>query len=195
MKYFIPIILGSTRRERQSLKVAKFVLNRMKQDPSLETELLDLEEYNFPIMEERLRFRGDPPPGLQEFSKKIDLADSLVIVSPEYNHGYPGVLKNALDYLLPEYERKPFGFVTVSASGFGGINCLSQLRLVCLGMGGFPIPESFSVSKVQKAFDDNGNPTDSSTERRFIDFLEDLKWFTEATQVQKSKDKEKSKAA
>ena len=50
------------------------------------------------------------------------------------------MLKNALDYLLPEYKRKPFGIVTVSAGGLGGVSCLAQLRLVTLGLGGFPIP-------------------------------------------------------
>ena len=122
MPYYIPIIAGSTRRDRQSIKVARFVLARLQQRKSVQTELLDLLEYNFPIMEERLHRRDDPPPRLQEYADKIARADSLIIVTPEYNNGYPGVLKNALDYLLPEYERKPIGIVTVSAGGFGGIN-------------------------------------------------------------------------
>ena len=100
---------------------------RLQQFPAVQTELLDLLEFNFPIMEERLHRRDDPPPHLQEFGEKIGRADSLVITTPEYNNGYPGVLKNALDYLLPEYERKPIAIVTVSAGGFGGINCLAQL--------------------------------------------------------------------
>lgn len=82
------------------------------------------------------------------------------------NNGYPGVLKNALDYLLPEYKRKPIGIVTVSAGGFGGINCLAQLRLVALGMGAFPILAALPVSRVQDAFDDAGNPLDQSFEKR-----------------------------
>ncbi len=71
--------------------------------------------------ENRLHRRDDPPPRLQEYAAKIARAASLIIVAPEYNNGYPGVLKNALDYLLPEYERKPIGIVTVSAGGYGGI--------------------------------------------------------------------------
>src|SRR3954454_1616031 len=133
--FYIPIIVGSTRRDRQSIKAAKFVLAKLKQRKNVECELLDLLEYNFPIMEERLHHRDDPPPGLQEYAAKIARADSLIIVTPEYNNGYPGVLKNALDYLLPEYERKPIGIVTVSAGNFGGINCLAQLRLITLGLG------------------------------------------------------------
>ena len=64
----------------------------------------------------------------------------LSLVTPEYNNGYPGVLKNALDYFLPEYRRKPVGIVTVSSGGFGGINALAQLRLVLFLMGAYPIP-------------------------------------------------------
>src|SRR5438128_5861663 len=115
-------------------------------------------------MEERLHRRDDPPPGVKEFGEKIGRADSFIIVTPEYNNGYPGVLKNALDYLLPEYKRKPIAVVTVSAGGFGGINCLAQLRLVALGMGALPSPAALLVSRVAESFDEDGNPKAPSYE-------------------------------
>jgi NAD(P)H-dependent FMN reductase len=186
-RFYIPVIEGTTRRGRESIKVARFVYERLRQRETVETELLDLAEYNFPIMEERLRFRDDPPPRLQEFSEKIERSDSLVIVTPEYNNGYPGVLKNALDYLLPEYKRKPIGIVTVSAGGFGGINCLAQLRLVTLGMGAFPIPAALPVSRVQSSFDAEGNSLDPSFEKRAAAFIDEVLWFAEAISVQKAK--------
>lgn len=152
--FFIPVILGSTRKGRQSIKPAQYILRRLRQQSQVETELIDLAEYDLPIMEERLRFLKpvEVPPHLLAFSEKIVRADSIVIVSPEYNNGYPGVLKNALDYLLPEYKRKPIAIVPVSAGGFGGLNCLAQLRLVILGMGArrsrpvCPSPTSATVS-------------------------------------------------
>ncbi len=189
MAFYIPIIVGSTRRDRQSIKVARFVLARLRSRPGVETELLDLLEHNFPIMEERLHRRDDPPPGLQEYAGKIARADSLIIVTPEYNNGYPGVLKNALDYLLPEYERKPIGIVTVSAGNFGGINCLAQLRLVTLGMGAFPIPENLSVSRVQDSFQEDGTPNEPAYEKRGAVFLDEVLWFTEAIAERKARDK------
>src|SRR5579859_7319537 len=189
--YYIPIIAGSTRRDRQSIKVARFVLARLQQREGVQTELLDLLEYNFPIMEERLHRRDDPPPRLQEFGDKIGRADSFVIVTPEYNNGYPGVLKNALDYLLPEYRRKPFGIVTVSAGGFGGINCLAQLRLVIIGMGAFPIPAALPISRVQEMFADDGSVKDPSFDKRAQAFFAELLWFTEAVAVQKKKGRAK----
>ena len=160
----------------------------MRQREGVETELLDLLEYNFPIMEERLHHRDDPPPRLKEYADKIARADALIIVTPEYNNGYPGVLKNALDYLLPEYERKPVGIVTVSAGGFGGINCLAQLRLVTLGMGAFPIPESLPVSRVRDSFKEDGTPNDPAYEKRAAVFLDEVLWFAEAIADRKAKE-------
>jgi len=186
--FYIPIIAGSTRRDRQSIKVARFVLKKTQAREGVQTELLDLLDYNFPIMEERLHLRDDPPPRLKEFGEKIGRADSIIIVSPEYNNGYPGVLKNALDYLLPEYERKPFGIVTVSAGGFGGLTCLAQLRLVAIGMGAFPIPENLAVSRVRDSFKEDGTPNDPSYEKRAAAFLDELLWFTEAIADRKAKD-------
>ena len=187
-RFYIPVILGSTRRGRQSPKVARFVAERMRRHERIETEILDLAEYDFPIMEERLRFLDDPPPGLREFAARVARSDALVIVTPEYNNGYPGVLKNALDYLLPEYRRKPVAIVTVSAGGFGGLNCLAQLRLVTLGMGAFPIPAALPVSRVQDSFDEDGNPKDESYEKRAQSFISEVLWFAEAVAVQRAKE-------
>jgi len=186
--FYIPIIAGSTRRDRQSIKVARFVLKKTEARQGVQTELLDLLEYNFPVMEERLHLRDDPPPRLKEFGQKIGRADSIIIVSPEYNNGYPGVLKHALDYLLPEYERNPFGIVTVSAGEFGGLTCLAQLRLVAIGMGAFPIPENLAVSRVRDSFKEDGTPNDPSYEKRAAAFLDELLWFTEAIADRKAKD-------
>jgi hypothetical protein len=85
----IPIVLGSTRIGRQSLKVARFILSTMTVDPRIKTELLDLGDYDFPIMEQRLSEMQTVPPGLQSFSDKLEQADGLVVVSPEYKGGVP----------------------------------------------------------------------------------------------------------
>ena len=127
----IPVLLGSVRRKRQSPKVARWITEALQADDRITSELLDLEGLALPIMEERVRMRDDSPPGAVKLSEALAAADSLVIVSPEYNNGYPGVLKNALDYLLPELKRKPVGIVTVSAGGFGGVSCLAQFGWCC----------------------------------------------------------------
>lgn len=184
--YFIPVILGSTRRNRESAKVARFALDCLGRTDQVQTELIDLKEFDLPMMEERLRFRDDAPANVLKFSARINQADSIVIVTPEYSGGYPGVLKNALDYLKPEYKRKPFGIVTVSAVETGGILCLNALRQVVLNLGGVPIPASLMVARVKEAFDAAGKPTNPAFSNQSRLFFEELLWFTEAFARQKN---------
>src|SRR5437016_13360126 len=124
--FYIPVILGSIRRNRESAKVAKFAVNWLRRLEGVSTELLDLREFNLPMMEERLRFREDAPASALELSARINRADSIVIVTPEYSSGYPGVLKNALDYLKPEYKRKRRPFKWQPRRGF---DCPDRLVL------------------------------------------------------------------
>jgi NAD(P)H-dependent FMN reductase len=183
----IPVLVGSVRRKRQSVKVAKWVHRLVNEKTRVEGRLIDLEGLALPIMEERLRVRDDPPPGAVELGEVVAAGDGLIIVTPEYNNGYPGVLKNALDYLLPELERKPVGIVTVSAGGFGGINCLAQLRLVLLAMRAVPVPASLPISRVNQSFTDDG-PTDPDFAARAGRFLDELVWWTQAAVRQKAGD-------
>jgi NAD(P)H-dependent FMN reductase len=184
--YFIPVILGTTRRNRESAKVAQFALNSLKHLDQVRTELLDLKELDLPMMEERLRFRDDAPASVLGFSSRISEADAIVIVTPEYSGGYPGVLKNALDYLKPEYKRKPFGIITVSSVETGGILCLNGLRQVVLHLGGVPIPASLLVARVQESFDSAGKPTNPQFAQHARKFFDELMWFTEALSGKRS---------
>jgi NAD(P)H-dependent FMN reductase len=183
--FYIPLILGSIRRNRESAKVAKFALGWLQQLPTVRTELLDLKELCLPMMEERLRFRDDAPLSVREFSSRIGRADAILIVTPEYNGSYPGVLKNALEYLKPEYARKPFGIVTVSAAETGGILCLVALRQMVLHLGGVPIPASLLVARVQESMDGNGKSVDPAFRERAQTFFDELLWFTEALAAQR----------
>ena len=185
---YVPIIVGSVRRGRSSIRAARYILERLRRSGQMEVELLDLLEYNFPIMEERLRLRDDPPPRLAEFAAQVERGDALVIVTPEYNNGYPGVLKNALDYLLPEMRRKPVGIVTVSSGVVGGANCLAQLRLVMFGMGAVPIPARLLVSKVNETLSEDGTPLDPAFDRRAQPFVDELVWFATAISAQRSRE-------
>lgn len=185
--FYIPVILGSIRRSRESLKVARFVQACLEETRRVNTELLDLKDLDLPMMEERLRFRTDPPSAVQELSAKIDRAHAIVIVTPEYNSGYPGVLKNALDYFRDEYRRKPFAIITVSSAWSGGILCLAALRQVILHLGGIPIPATLPISRVQELFDDDGRPRELKLRQRARAYFDELLWFTEALTEQKKK--------
>ena len=175
-RWTIPVLIGSVRRGRQTPKAALFIKERMESTGEVTAPLLDLREINLPVMEERLEYREDPPPGLQFLSDRIRSGDGLVLVSPEYNNGIPGVLKNALDYLYGEFHRKPVGIVTVSNGPYGGINALAQLRLVLLAMGACPIPARLPVGNIETTLGEDGTTDRESLRKRADEFIRELLW-------------------
>ncbi len=170
------VILGSVRQGRKSDRVATFVMNRLAEQPDVAAELADLDAIDLPVMEERLGRIDPPPPGLAALGAAIKGADAVVVVSPEYNHGYPGVLKNALDYFLPEFKRTPVAIVTVSGGGHGGVNAWAQLVTVLVYMGALVLPQTVAVSKVQDAFDEHGNALDQAYVKRVDGMVTELLW-------------------
>ena len=172
----ILVILGSVRRGRVSNRVATFVMGRLAVMAGVQAELVDLDALDLPVMEERLGRIDPPPPGVAELGAAIAVADGVVIVSPEYNHGYPGVLKNALDYYLPEFRRTPVALVTVSSGGHGGVNAWAQLVTVLVYMGAFVLPQTVAVARAQDAFDAEGRAVDQAYVRRVDGMLAELTW-------------------
>jgi len=136
----IKVIVGSTRANRFSDKPAAWIFDAAKERADLDVELLDLRDYPLPFFEEGL------PPGLakdqyadpivQKWRDKILEADGFIICTPEYNHGYPAVLKNALDYTYFAWARKAVSFV--SWGGAGGTRGVEQLRLVAVELDMVP---------------------------------------------------------
>jgi NAD(P)H-dependent FMN reductase len=177
----IPVLLGTVRTARRSEHVARWVLGELLARPDVSTKLIDLDDFHLPVMEERLSEHASPPPGATDLAARLARADGLLIVTPEYKGAYPGSLKNAFDYLdAGVFRRMPIGIVTVSAGGFGGVNCLAQLRLVCLAMGGSPLPMTFAVSNIQKAFDEQGRLLEPTLPTKLAPFLDELIWHTRA---------------
>lgn len=117
--YKIAIVSGSARTGRQTPKAVNYLAQVLsKREEVTEAKVLDVKDYNFPIMEERLGKDPNPPEGLAEFGKILADADALVFASPEYNGSFSGALKNTLDYFRAEYGKKPIGIMTVSAGKF-----------------------------------------------------------------------------
>jgi len=106
----IEILSASVRRERKSHQVALYFKDYLESNLLSTVGILDLKEYNFPLFDERLQFQASPTPKMIDFAEKIKAADGVIIVTPEYNGGYPASLKNAIDLLHPEWHRKP-GYV------------------------------------------------------------------------------------
>lgn len=176
----IPVILGSVRHGRRSERVARFLVGKLEEHPEVETELLDLLEYDFPIFRERLRYLDDPPADLVDFAERVDRGDALVIVSPEYNKSYPAALKNALDALGPEVKDKPIGIASVSVGAFGGLVVVQALRITMLNLGAVPVPGYFPVPHADENFDADGTPTDPKYHERADRLVTELVEFAEA---------------
>lgn len=172
----ILLILGSVRRGRMSDRVATFVMSRLAATAGVTAELVDLAAIDLPIMEERLGRIDPAPPGVAELGAKIDAADAMIIVSPEYNHGYPGVLKNALDYFYAQYKRTPVALVTVSAGGHGGVNAWAQLVTVLVQLGAIVLPVTVAVSHVEKSFSPEGEALDPAYVTRTDGLIAELVW-------------------
>jgi NAD(P)H-dependent FMN reductase len=183
------MLLGTSRVGCRSARVALGLLGALATRGGTDTQLIDLAILDLPVMRHRLGDSESPSIRAIELSEKLAAADGLLIIAPEYKNGYPGSLKNALDYLPAGIlKRKPIGIVTVSSGGFGGLNCLAQLRLVCLAMGGIPIPATLPVSHVEEAFDPDGGVRDPKLAARIGPFLDELVWYTEALVRQRARD-------
>src|ERR1700731_5422447 len=167
---FIPVILGTARQGRESEHVAQLVFEQTKKRAQVETELIDVRK--LPL---RLDDAGEQmkDPG---FSATIERCDGVIIVTPEYNHGYPGLLKHALDMNLKEYIHKAVGICGVSAGPFGGARVIEHLLPVMRELGLVTIFEDVNFSNVQKLFGENGELLDQSFVRRVNEFLDELLW-------------------
>src|SRR5881394_377116 len=143
---FIPVILGTARKGRRSENAAHFVFEETKKRAGVETEFVDI--CKIPM---RLDDAGEQMKD-QAFSDLVKRADGLVLVVPEYNHGYPGLLKHALDMNLEEYLHKAVGICGVSAGLFGGARAIESLLPVMRELGLVTIFWDVTFGKVQKLF-------------------------------------------
>jgi NAD(P)H-dependent FMN reductase len=143
----IKIIVGSTREGRFSDKAATWIAEEIKEKEKVIVEILDLRDYNMPFFNESISPANKKEPYKNEtvalFTKKIQEGDAFIIVSPEYNHGIPGVLKNALDWVYQEWNNKPVAFV--SYGSVGGARVIEQLRLVAIELQMAPIRNAVHI--------------------------------------------------
>ncbi len=169
---FIPVILGTTRKGRASENVAKFVLGEVQKREGVESELIDIQSLRLPS--------DDAGEAIKEakFSATIGRADGLILIVPEYNHGYPGLLKHVLDTNLKEYIHKAVGVCGVSAGGFGGVRVIENLLPVLRELGLVTIFWDGNFSGAQKLFDTDGRLQDESYVRRIDKFIGELVWMS-----------------
>ena len=169
---FIPVILGTVRQGRASENVAKFVYEETKKRDGVTTELIDLRDLKLAIDDAGEAIKD------AKFSETIQRADGLVLVVPEYNHGYPGMLKHVLDSNLKEYIHKAAGICGVSAGGFGGTRMIQNLLPVLRELGLVTIFWDGNFSGARNLFDAEGKLLDQSYVQRIDKFLGELIWMS-----------------
>ncbi|MEI8175038.1 MAG: NAD(P)H-dependent oxidoreductase [bacterium] len=143
----IKVILSSVRDNRFGDKPAKWIAELAKKVEGFSVEVLDLKDYKLPIFAEAVSpsyVSGDyGKPDVDKWAKKIAEADGFIFVLPEYNHGYPASLKNNIDYLSKEWNKKPLSIVAYGSTG--GARATQQLREVCIELQMAPIRNSVHI--------------------------------------------------
>jgi NAD(P)H-dependent FMN reductase len=163
-KMLVQIIMGSTRQGRSSDKIAHAIKTMIDARGDVKTELVDLRDYPLPFLYEEVapsRRTVITDSAIQKWSDKIKQGDAYIIVAPEYNAGYPGVLKNALDMLYKEWENKPVGLVGYSGGPSGAAAMLVQLRVVAQELGMVPVQAEVRIPTSWKAFNAKGQLVDA----------------------------------
>jgi NAD(P)H-dependent FMN reductase len=182
----IALFVGSVRRDRQGIKVARWIERKLL-ERNHTVYFIDPLELNLPLLDRMYKEMSDPSPKLKDIWIKIKDAEGYLAVTPEYNRSTSAAMKNTLDHFLEEYYFKPSAIVSYSAGIFGGINAAQQLRLVFAELGAPSIPSSFAISRVMNSFSQSGDLIDTSYDKREIRFLTEFEWYIEAFKCQREK--------
>jgi len=171
---FLPILLGTTRLKRESIKAAKLVEKVGKDIEGIEVQLVDPVNYIFP-------FDGNDPENKDpRYSTLTKKADGFFIVTPEYNHSFPGTLKRMLDSELSNYIHKPVAFAGVSNGIFGGARAIEALTTTVREMGMVATFSDVYFPEVQNLFDEEGEIKDEGYIRRIKHAYTELIWVAKA---------------
>ncbi len=173
-RLLLPVLLGTNRKNRNSVRPARWLIGEMEKRAEIQTRLFDATDFALP--------HDDYGQGIKdlfpEWRDTIIQADGLVIVTPEYNHGYPGSLKAILDLLLKEYIHKAVAFVGVSAGPWGGTRVIEAMVPMVRELGLAVTFSDLNFPSVQKTFDADGKLLDQAFEKRAKDFLDELVWMS-----------------
>lgn len=187
-KLHIAVIYGSVRKEREGIRGARFIVNKIKERGN-EVQFVDPCEIKLPMLDKLYEEyeKGKAPEDMEKLAKILKKADAYVIVTAEYNHGVPPALKNLLDHYMGPGFFKPAGIVSYSTGGFGGVRAAEQWRSILPEMGMPTIPSMFPMPKVGKTFDEEGKALDEKIEKRVKKFLDELEWYAYALKVARKK--------
>jgi NAD(P)H-dependent FMN reductase len=182
------VIVGSTRPGRAADLVVPWVMSRARAQDGFDVELADLRDWPLPIFTEHAGTIGDladptySEPLVRAWNQKVKQADAFIVVTPEYNHSIPAVLKNAIDsvWLSFGFRNKPVAAVGYSGSIGAGIRAIEHLAHVFVEAEAVPLRNTVVIPFVREAFGADGEPADPELGIRLQVMLEDLDWWSAA---------------
>lgn len=170
----IIVILGTPRQGRLSEPAAHLIMEKLSRHGDIAAELIDIRALSIPVDDAGRQIQ------IHGFAEEIEAADAMIIVSPEYNHGYPGLLKHVLDTRLREYRHKAVGIVGISKGSFGGARMIENLLPVLRALGLVVISRDVNIGNVREAFDESGHLVNPAYEQRIDKFITELIWMAKA---------------
>lgn len=169
---YIAVIAGTVREGRKSIHAAKLVAEIGNQIPGIKTELVDPKDFNFPS-------DGDSDDAKDpEYSEITKKADGFFIVTPEYNHSFPGTLKRMLDSELANYKHKPVALAGVSSGDFGGVRAIQSLVPVTRRIGMVNVFADVQFQRSKEIFNEAGEIQDPAMKERIERSWKELVWMT-----------------
>lgn len=172
-KLFIPVIAGTIRPQRESIHAARLVHEVASQIEGVESILIDPAEYTVP-------FDGnDPECKNPKYTEITARADAFFIVTPEYNHSFPGTLKRLLDSELQNYVHKPVAFAGVSSGPWGGVRAIEALNTSVREMGLVSTFSDLHFPFISKVFNEQGVLQDEKFRERIQKSYTELIWMAQ----------------
>ena len=174
----IEIISGSPRTNSVTHRVALHLKNSLKQNSNHEVDIIDMKEWDVPVMQSVWVSTDKAPLEFQSLAKRIFEADAYILVTPEYNGSYSPAMKNLLDH-FPKRNHKPFGIVTASPGAMGGIRASQQLLQLVPALFGIASPYLLIIHTVDKKFSPDGDLLDESFQNSVHNFISEFLWLSE----------------
>ena len=187
----IAVILGSVREIRRGERVSKWLMIQLSKIKEAEFELLDLRDYPLPFY-----YEDNSPDSLEngytndvatKWAAKIKEADGFMMITPEYNHGPNAVLKNALDWVYNEWNKKPVTFVGYATGAGGAIRAVEQLREIAVGLEMAPIKSALFISHVLDTIGEEGNLLKGTYNEQLPKVIKQILWWAEALRTAREK--------
>lgn len=188
----ILVLLGSSREGRHGVKIFEWVKKELSQKIEAVFEFIDAKDlqlgyYNEPLYPSMIEPGKYNDPNAEAWRQKVEAADGFIILVPEYNRGYPAILKSALDIVYNEWNRKPVAFIGYSSGPIGGARVVEQLKQVMVELQMAVVRAAVYVSNVEESFTENGPVDAKAWNDRLNTLLEHLMWWTIALKQARTK--------